>query len=162
MVDSNNNHSWTPKYLGKEDFRIVHPETAAWFILENVEYGLRKSGRWPQGLWYSIRGGWTRTPPPYPKTFEEAKRREREGLGGLGWARDAPVLPSGDSANRLLKGEPGALGMVLLHFAGRAALISVGLYAAGVRKPKQLAALSLAGSAAIEAFVLVYLAQKKE
>lgn len=73
----------------------------------------------------------------------------------------SPILPSADSANRLLNGEPGALPKVLLHLGGRALLISTGMYAAGVRNPKRLAMLSLAGSVAIETFVLMYLAVKR-
>lgn len=65
-------------------------------------------------------------------------------------------LPSQAAAQKLLAGEPGALGEVAMSMAFRAALISVGLYAAGIREDKTLVKGAAFGAMAIEAFVLGY------
>jgi len=69
-------------------------------------------------------------------------------------------LPSADSANDFIDGKPGALQRVVLHALGRAAIIYAGMQAARVLKvdvPKNALTLSLFASAAIEAFVIIYL-----
>lgn len=70
-------------------------------------------------------------------------------------------LPSGESASDFLEGKSGSTARLTMHFLGRAVLIGTGLAVAGVRG-KELAKLSLAGSAAIEAFVLGYAAVNKD
>lgn len=75
----------------------------------------------------------------------------------------APVLPSADSAQRLLDGQPGALGDAILHVLGRAVLVGLGMAAVPkVRKSlkSSLPVAALAGSLAIEGFVLAYLSKK--
>ena len=71
------------------------------------------------------------------------------------------VLPSGQSASDFVEGKSGAPLRLTMHFLGRAALLSVGLAAAGARG-KGLIKYSLAGSAAIEAFVLAYAAMNRD
>lgn len=70
-------------------------------------------------------------------------------------------LPSGESASDFLEGKSGSTARLALHYVGRAALIGVGLAVVGARG-KELVKLSLAGSAAIEAFVLAYAAMHRE
>jgi hypothetical protein len=65
-------------------------------------------------------------------------------------------LPSQSSAALLVSGDWSALPTVLLHLLGRGALIAVGAGIAGERDPKSLARYGLAGSAAIELFVLAH------
>ena len=65
------------------------------------------------------------------------------------------LLPSQAAANRLLEGEPGALSDVVLSVAFRSALISVGLYAAGLREEKLLKG-AIYSALAIETFVVGY------
>jgi hypothetical protein len=66
------------------------------------------------------------------------------------------ALPSGESAEALVRGEPGALPKVIFHTALRAGLVGVGLVVAGMSKPSELVRYSLAGALGIEAFVLVW------
>lgn len=63
-------------------------------------------------------------------------------------------LPSQSSAYDLVAGKPGALPRVIGHALGRAAIIGVGLYAAGARKG--IVRLAIGGSLSIEAFVLLW------
>lgn len=65
------------------------------------------------------------------------------------------VLPSGSSALSLVQGRPGAIGGVFLHTMLRAGLIGAGLAIAGERK--HLVRNALAGSLAVEAFVLGFM-----
>jgi hypothetical protein len=65
------------------------------------------------------------------------------------------TLPSAGSAAALVRGEPQALPKVLLHTAGRAVLIGIGLAIVGERE--HLMRNALAGALAVEAFVLAYL-----
>jgi hypothetical protein len=74
---------------------------------------------------------------------------------------DSPAygaLPSGSSALALVGGDAGALPKVLLHTGLRAALVGVGLFAAGERA--HVVRNAVAGSLAIEAFVLGWAAWK--
>jgi hypothetical protein len=64
------------------------------------------------------------------------------------------VLPSASSAQDLVDGKAGSLSRVLSHMIGRAALVGTGIYLAG--GGKNTVRYALAGSAAIEAFVLTY------
>lgn len=68
------------------------------------------------------------------------------------------TLPSADSACRLMGGDLSALPTAALHTAGRALIISVGIFAAGERDPKALARYSLGAALAIEAFALAWAA----
>lgn len=71
-------------------------------------------------------------------------------------------LPSSTSALQVARGERGAWWRAAGHLLGRAAIISVGAYASGLRGKDVLKA-SLGGAAAIEVFALVYFrAQVKE
>lgn len=65
-------------------------------------------------------------------------------------------LPSQSSAAALVSGEMTALPVVALHVLGRGAIIAAGLAVVGERDPKRLTVGALAGSAAIEVFVLVH------
>lgn len=65
------------------------------------------------------------------------------------------ALPSGESASDFIEDKPGSTLRLTMHFLGRAALLGTGLYVAGARN-KDLVKYSLAGSAAIEVFVLMY------
>lgn len=65
-------------------------------------------------------------------------------------------LPTGENATDVVRGEPGSLATMLGYTAARAALIGVGVAATGVRDARDLVRYSLAGSAAVEAFVLSY------
>jgi len=67
-------------------------------------------------------------------------------------------VPSAESTGALIRGEKNALPRVLIHTAGRAALIGVGLAIAGERE--HLVRNSLAGAIALEAFLLVYCAAR--
>lgn len=69
------------------------------------------------------------------------------------------VLPSASSAERLVRGEPGALPLVGLHLLGRAALVGTGIALVNGLNMKTMK-YALAGSAAIEVFVLGYAAYK--
>ena len=64
----------------------------------------------------------------------------------------APLVPSHSSARDLVNGVPGAVGRVGMHYAQRTALLAGALILAGERK--HVLRYALAGSAAIEAFVL--------
>lgn len=72
----------------------------------------------------------------------------------LGQASSCDTLPSAGSAAALVRGEAEALPLVLLHALVRAALIGVGLAVVGERE--HLVRNAIAGSAAIEVFVLGY------
>ncbi len=65
------------------------------------------------------------------------------------------TLPSGESASAFIEGESGSAVKLVAHMLGRSVLVGVGLYLAGARD-KDLVKYSLAGAAAIEAFVLGY------
>jgi hypothetical protein len=64
------------------------------------------------------------------------------------------VLPSAGSAASLVRGEAGALPLLLLHMVGRAGIIGTGLWLAGAGQ--DTIKYAFAGSMAIEAFVLLY------
>lgn len=64
-------------------------------------------------------------------------------------------LPSGESATEFLQGEPGSTWRLLSHYLARSAILGAGLAVAGARG-KELVKYSLAGGAAIEAFVLAF------
>ncbi len=66
-----------------------------------------------------------------------------------------PKLPSSDSAYQLLQGDPNAIWLMLRDFVGRSALVGSGMYLAGERE--HLVRNSLAGGAAIEFFVVLYI-----
>jgi hypothetical protein len=80
---------------------------------------------------------------------------------GLQEAPACPAaLPSGSSAATLLSGDWSALPAVVGYTAARAALIGVGLFAAGERAPARLARNAAAGALAIEVFVIGWAAWK--
>lgn len=87
----------------------------------------------------------------------------------FGWLPQGPArvahlgvsLPSGESASDFLEGKSGSAARLTMHFLGRSALVGVGLALAGLRG-KELVKCSLAGSAAIEGFVLAYAAMHRE
>jgi hypothetical protein len=64
-------------------------------------------------------------------------------------------LPSGTSAKALVQGDMKALPEVVLHTALRAGLIGTGMYIAGART--DVVRNAVAGSLAIEAFVLLWM-----
>ena len=64
------------------------------------------------------------------------------------------LMPSYEAACDLYRGDPDAIWKVGLGTVSRAAVIGVGLYAAGERE--KLVLYSLAGSLAVEAFVLAW------
>jgi hypothetical protein len=65
-------------------------------------------------------------------------------------------LPSQSSAHALLAGDWSAAPLVALHWLGRAGIIACGMAAVGERNTRTLVAGSLAGSAAVELFVLLH------
>ncbi len=69
-------------------------------------------------------------------------------------------LPSSDSALALVNGESGALSKVILHTLGRAALISIGVYATGQRK--NVIKSSISAACVIEVFAILYFSVTKE
>jgi len=71
----------------------------------------------------------------------------------------AAALPSGTSAARLIAGDASALPLAVLHTALRAALVGSGLYLAGERA--NVVRNAVAGSLAIESFVLAWAAWKR-
>ena len=71
------------------------------------------------------------------------------------------TLPSADSACRLMSGDLSALPSAAFHTLGRAALIAVGIYAAGERDPGKLARYSVGAAVAIEAFALAWAASQQ-
>jgi len=79
---------------------------------------------------------------------------------GLGDAPTCPAaLPSGSSAAALIGGDWSALPVAVLHTAVRAALVGTGLLVAGERA--HVVRNAVAGSLAIEAFVLSWAAWKQ-
>jgi hypothetical protein len=65
-------------------------------------------------------------------------------------------LPSQSSAAALVGGDITAAPTVVFHLLGRAAIIAAGMGIAGERDAKRLVVGSLAGSTAIELFVLIH------
>ena len=65
-------------------------------------------------------------------------------------------LPSASSAMQLIEGDTAGIAPALLHTVLRAGLIGAGLYTSGIRG-KDLVRGSVAGSLAIELFVLGYM-----
>lgn len=78
---------------------------------------------------------------------------------GLGALPACAALPSGTSAASLVAGDWGALPLAVLHTALRAGLVGAGLYAAGERAA--VVKKAVAGSLAIEAFVLAWAAWRR-
>jgi hypothetical protein len=70
-------------------------------------------------------------------------------------------LPSADSANRVLDGDTSSIPRAVLHTAGRAALIGVGMWTFGHFKPRDAAVGGISGAVAIEGFALLYLSYKR-
>lgn len=71
-----------------------------------------------------------------------------------GYGADGLVLPSASSAGDFVMGVEGSFPRLIGHMLGRAALIGTGLYLAGAGK--KTVPYAVAGSAAIETFVLYY------
>jgi hypothetical protein len=71
-------------------------------------------------------------------------------------------LPSGESAEALARGEPGALPKVVGHTILRAGLVGIAMSVAGMTWKTGLLRYSLAGALGIEAFVLVWAFLNKE
>lgn len=65
-------------------------------------------------------------------------------------------LPSGDSAEALVRGEWGALPTAVFHTILRGALIGTAMGVAGLREEDGLVKYSIAGALGIEAFVLLW------
>ncbi len=68
-----------------------------------------------------------------------------------------PCAPGAENARAALEKDPSAMQKEVLFFAERCLLVGVGLFAAGFRKD-QLWKGALAGGAAVELFVLGYVA----
>jgi len=83
------------------------------------------------------------------------------------WIEPAPQvrwldgLPSGESAEQLVRGDWEALPKVAFHTATRAGLIGLAMYVAGLHAPKLLLRYSVAGALGIEAFVLLWALYEK-
>lgn len=73
-----------------------------------------------------------------------------EAAGFAGYAS----LPSAVPSYELARGDLGAIPGVLFYTTIRAALLGIGMYAAGMREKKDLVKYSLAGSATIQAWIL--------
>lgn len=65
-------------------------------------------------------------------------------------------LPSGDSAEALVRGDVSAIPTVLFHTLGRAGLIGVSMAVAGMPVDRKLVKYAAASAVGIEAFVLVW------
>jgi hypothetical protein len=94
-------------------------------------------------------------------TTESISRGGRRTAGfGLGEppAAMCPALPSGSSAVALLNGDPGALPIAIGHTLLRSVLVGAGLLVAGERT--HVVRNAIAGSLAIETFVLAWAAWK--
>jgi len=77
-----------------------------------------------------------------------------------------PSLPSSETANAVLDGEPGSLVLLGRDLAVRGALVTTGVYLVdrffyGERDVKRSFARGLGGAAAIEVFVLMWMTYKK-
>lgn len=72
----------------------------------------------------------------------------------LGYKIETAGLPSGESAQALVRGEAGALPLVILHWGLRAILIGSAIAAFTPLRGAMLLKAALAGSSGIEAFVL--------
>lgn len=70
-------------------------------------------------------------------------------------------LPSGDSAEALVRGDAGALPTAVLHTLLRGVLVGTAMSIAGLRLDQGLVKYSIAGALGIEAFVLVWAAANK-
>jgi hypothetical protein len=77
---------------------------------------------------------------------------------GLGQSVVCPALPSGSSAVALLSGDLRALPVAVAHTVLRSGLVGAGMLVAGERK--HVVRNAIAGSLAIEAFVLAWAAWK--
>ncbi len=68
----------------------------------------------------------------------------------------SPPLPSQSSASALVRGDWSAAPTVALHIVGRAGIIAAGMAVVGERDAGRLTKNALAGSLAIELFVLIH------
>jgi hypothetical protein len=92
---------------------------------------------------------------------EAVSRGGRQAPGfALGDPTACAALPSGPPAVALVSGDLRALPAVLGTTVARAALIATGLIVAGERTPARLVKNAVAGSLAIEAFVIGWAAWK--
>lgn len=71
-------------------------------------------------------------------------------------ANPATVLPSYEAACRLYEGDPDAIWEVGLGVFSRAALIGLGMAAVGERDTSRIIRNALAGSLAVEGFVILW------
>jgi len=71
------------------------------------------------------------------------------------------ALPSGVAAEDFFDGKPGSLTSLITSFIGRAGIISVGGYMAGLHG-KQLFKVSVFSSLAVETFVLLFALYSKQ
>ena len=69
-------------------------------------------------------------------------------------------LPSEDSARAIIDGKPGAIQTATIHWLGRSLFVGLGMYAAGSRE--KVTRQALAGGAAIEASVLLWVLYQKQ
>jgi len=68
----------------------------------------------------------------------------------------SPPLPSQSSAAALVRGDWSAAPTVALHIVGRAGIVAAGMACVGERDASRLVRNALAGSLAIELFVLIH------
>lgn len=72
------------------------------------------------------------------------------------------ALPSGESAEQIVRGDTSAIPRAIFHTTVRAAIAAVSLYVVGVRDPNKLVKYSVAVAVGIEAFVLAWAAYEKQ
>lgn len=72
-------------------------------------------------------------------------------------AEETPTLPSAGSALGVLRGEPGAIPKMILHFIGRSLIVGIGVLVASGGDAVAAFKYGLAGAASIEVFILIYM-----
>jgi hypothetical protein len=119
------------------------------FLARTLEIasGIAVTGNWKEKSWKTALGG------------SVAVQLFVLSYAALCGARQTARLPSGESAEALVNGEPGAATTAVMHWLGRSAIIGIGMAAAGERD--SIVPQALAGAAAIEVSVLVWALQQK-
>lgn len=135
--------------LLRGDISQVIPATLL-FLGRTLEIaaGIGVTGNWSDRAWKNALGG-SAAVQLFLLAYAEICGKSR-----------AARLPSSKSAEALLRGDPGSVPAVFIHWLGRSAIIGIGMLAAGERK--QVAAQALAGGAAIEISVLLWALKQKE
>lgn len=113
-----------------------------------IAAGIGVTGNWSERAWKNALGG------------AAAVQLFLLAYAEMCGARETARLPSSKSAEALVRGEPGSLQTVFLHWLGRSAIIGIGIAAAGERH--KVVAQALAGGAAIEVAVLLWALQQKQ